>query len=47
MLEMLSMLCQMDPTQTQIPINCTKYILLNKQEESARERALCQLTECF
>ena len=22
-------------------------VLLKKQEESARERALCQLTECF
>ena len=22
-------------------------ILFSKQEESARERALCQLTECF
>ena len=23
------------------------YLVLSKQEESARERALCQLTECF
>ena len=24
-----------------------RYVLINQQEESARERALCQLTECF
>ena len=26
---------------------CTKNTYTTKQEESARERALCQLTECF
>ena len=30
-------------TDTQV----THHIVAMKQEESARERALCQLTECF